>query len=157
MGLKQCPKCSEMVDEAKAFCPACGNAFVEEESRKASQFDQLDNTVQLGNTMYNQMLSDMGLNLSKQPEPGEERVEPVVKVEPAVKRTEPSGQKRIEVIVPAAAAPAKPAPKPAEQPKPPSSNLKWWLLGGVVLLLLFLLLAAAAAALYIYWTRYRVV
>ena len=34
MGLKQCTKCSEMVDEAKAFCPACGNAFVEEEERQ---------------------------------------------------------------------------------------------------------------------------
>jgi hypothetical protein len=81
MGLRQCDKCGDMVDEAKAFCPGCGNAFVEEKKRQhASEFEQLDSTVQLGNTMYNQMLSDMGLNISKAPNP----------------------EKRIEVIAPAA-------------------------------------------------------
>ena len=84
MGLKQCSKCNEMVDEAKAFCPACGNAFVEEEQRQEkSKFEKMDNTVQFGQTMYNQMLSEMGLNIAKPP--------------PA--------EKRIEVIAPAAAAP----------------------------------------------------
>src|SRR6188768_2284766 len=107
MGLKQCPKCSEMVDEAKAFCPACGNAFVEEESRKESQFDQLDNTVQLGNTMYNQMLSDMGLNLSKTGVP-EKRVEVIAPVVP-----EPPGQK-----VPAATAPVREAVSTPPSPEP---------------------------------------
>lgn len=65
MGLRQCDKCSEMVDEAKAFCPGCGHAFVEEEKRQeASKFEKLDHTVEFGKTMYNQMLTDMGLNLS---------------------------------------------------------------------------------------------
>ncbi|MEO7539589.1 MAG: hypothetical protein ABIV21_06155 [Pyrinomonadaceae bacterium] len=149
MGLKQCGQCSEMVDEAKAFCPGCGNAFVEEQKREASEFDRLDNTVQFGQTMYNQMLSDMGLNISKQPEPAKAP-------ESVVRRAEKPSQTRIEVIVPAAAAPAKPAVKAPGQPKP-ASYTKWWILGGVALLLLFLLLLAAAAALFIYWTRFRVV
>jgi hypothetical protein len=69
MALKQCEQCSEMVDEAKAFCPGCGNAFVSEKPRaEVSEFDQMGHTVQLGQTMYNQMLTDMGLNISKTPE-----------------------------------------------------------------------------------------
>src|SRR5258706_1016868 len=100
MGLKQCIACSEMVDEAKAYCPGCGNAFVEEEKRKeASEYEQADSTIQFGKTMFGEMLSDMGLNLAK-----------------------PPGQadKRIEVLAPAAA-PATPpqAVKPqAVQPQP---------------------------------------
>ena len=68
MGQKQCGKCGETVDEAKAFCPECGNAFVEEKKRTSvSDFDQSNTTVQLGQTMFNKMLSDMGLSVSKDP------------------------------------------------------------------------------------------
>lgn len=68
MGEKQCGKCGESVDEAKAFCPGCGNSFVQEKERTSvSEFDQLDHTVRLGDTMYNQLLSDMGLSISKRP------------------------------------------------------------------------------------------
>lgn len=114
-----------MVNEAKAFCPGCGHAFVEEEKRQsASSFDKMDNTVQLGNTMYNQMLSDMGLNISKSPDKPTSPVVPKAEV------------RRIEVIIP----PAAPAPviKPTETkvPKPPSSNIKWFILGGVILVLI---------------------
>ncbi|MFZ1701396.1 MAG: hypothetical protein WBO10_16175 [Pyrinomonadaceae bacterium] len=128
MGVKQCDKCSEMVDEAKAFCPACGNAFVEEEQRSAANsFEKMDSTVQLGQTMYNQMLSDMGLNIERAPEPVEKRVE-VIQAEPAAPR-----------------APAKPKAPPAS-----SSNIKWIVLGAaaVVVLAVFLIILAAAA---IYW------
>src|SRR4051812_16043562 len=101
MGLRQCEKCSEMVDEAKAFCPGCGHAFVEEEKRqKASEFEKLENTVQLGQTMYNQMLSDMGLNI-------------------AGSRTT---EKKVEVIAPVGEKPAPAAPqviKPIESKPAP--------------------------------------
>jgi hypothetical protein len=141
-----------MVDEAKAFCPGCGNAFVEEEKREASEFDRLDSTVQLGQTMYNQMLSDMGLNISNPAQPPKPRVEP-----PAEQRTDRATQRRIEVIVPAAAA----APATPSRPKPeapaPSGNRKWWIIGGVLLVLIFLFVLAAAAIVFIYWTRFRVV
>src|SRR3954454_20193929 len=85
MGLRQCDKCGDMVDEAKAFCPGCGKAFVEEEKRqKKSDFEQQGNTVKLGNTMYNQMLADMGLNISKPASAAEKRVEVISPVgEPA--------------------------------------------------------------------------
>ena len=79
MAETQCGKCGEMVDEAKAFCPGCGHSFVDEKQRTTvSDFDQSKNTVQLGETMFNQMLSDMGLNVSKPPN-REEKAENVVK------------------------------------------------------------------------------
>jgi hypothetical protein len=82
MGEKQCGTCGEMVDEAKAFCPGCGTSFVEEKQRTSvSDFDLSDNTVRLGDTMYNQMLSDMGLSISKLPSrdrKSEEKIAPAV-------------------------------------------------------------------------------
>jgi hypothetical protein len=120
-----------MVDEAKAFCPGCGHAFVEEEKRqKKSEFERQENTVQLGQTMYNQMLSDMGLNLAK---------------------ATPASEKRIEVIAPVGEPVGKPAssttdisPKPSPEIAPvlvdkpkTRGRAKWIVLGiiGIVLLL----------------------
>lgn len=77
MAEKQCGKCGEMVDEAKAFCPGCGHSFVDEKQRTTrSDFDLSENTIQLGETMYNQMLSEMGLNISSQPVREEGKVQP---------------------------------------------------------------------------------
>ena len=140
MGLKQCTKCSEMVDEAKAFCPGCGNAFVEEEERQQkSEFERSENTVQFGQTMYNQMLSDMGLNLTPTPPPAEKRVEVIA---PAV----PTAAK------PAAAEPAK---QPVHVPAKPSGNKKWYILGGILVVVIVILTLAATALLYALWTGYR--
>src|SRR5687767_3505745 len=84
MGEKPCDKCGEMVDEAKAFCPGCGSAIVEEKKQVSrSDFDISEHTVRLGDTMYNQMLSDMGLSISKAPNRDEKRVETVAPVVPA--------------------------------------------------------------------------
>lgn len=142
MGLKQCANCSEMVDEAKAFCPGCGAALVEEEERQQkSQFEQLDNTVQFGQTMYNQMLSDMGLNLSATPPPAEKRVEVIAPAAPA-----------------AAAKPAKAAPvaeKPKAAPVKAPSNKKWYILGALLVIVIVVLTLAATALLYALWTGYR--
>lgn len=125
MGQRQCDKCSEMVDEARAFCPACGHAFVEEEKRQTkTDFESVDHTMQMGQTMYNQMLSDMGLNISKSPNPPE---------------------KRAEVVAPvAAAAPVEPA-----QPPKTTNYLKWIIIiGACVLFLAFLVIVAAGVLLY---------
>jgi RNA polymerase subunit RPABC4/transcription elongation factor Spt4 len=79
----QCGKCGEMVDEAKAFCPGCGHSFVDEKQRTSvSDYDQSKRTVQLGATMFNQMLSDMGLDISKQPDREEKRTELVTPLVP---------------------------------------------------------------------------
>lgn len=118
MGSKQCGRCGEDVDEAKAFCPGCGNAFVEEEERKTvSGFELSNDTIKLGDTLYNQLLSDMGLSISKQPNKGEISVPP--------DKTE-------------AAAPA-PPPVKTQDAKP--SYAKWLILGAVLAVgLVFLLL-----------------
>jgi RNA polymerase subunit RPABC4/transcription elongation factor Spt4 len=125
MGLKQCDKCTETVDEAKAFCPACGNAFVEEQTRKeVSVFDTMDSTVQLGQTMYNQMLSDMGLNISKAAEKPE---------------------KRIEVIAPIETAPAAKTAPPAPPESAAASSKVVWIVLAVLGLLILLPVAVVAA------------
>lgn len=135
MALKQCDKCSETVDEAKAFCPACGNAFVEEQQRSVStNFEEMDMTVQLGQTMYNQMLSDMGLNVSKAPDMQEKVVEiaAAAPVAPVAK-----------------AAPIPPTPSPA----PAKSDNKWiWIIVGVIaaFILLGIVVVVVAAGVIIY-------
>ena len=123
-----------MVDEAKAFCPGCGHAFVEEQTRQeASNFDAAESTVQLGQTMYNQMLSDMGLNISAAPN---------------------APEKKIEVVPLAPLAPAtKPAVKPPDRPKPASNN-KWLIVAGVVIVLLFLVLIALGIAGFIFYRSF---
>ena len=144
MALKQCDKCSEMVDEAKAFCPGCSNAFVEEERREASEFEKLDRTVQFGQTMYNQMLEDMGLNISDTPNPVEKRVEVITPI-------------RTEITIPPVktkeSASVKPSEKVFDKPKSPS-NLKWYILGGLAVIFL-LPIALASAILFILdiWSR----
>jgi predicted amidophosphoribosyltransferase len=138
MALKQCDKCSEMVDEAKAFCPACGNAFVEEERRSVTtNFEEMDMTVQLGQTMYNQMLSDMGLNVSKAPDVQEKVVE-VAAAAPAVP---------LQPIAPA-------TPVPTAQSVPAKSSNKWiWIIVGVIaafiLLGIVIVVVAAGVAFYL--------
>ena len=127
MALIQCEKCSEMVDEAKAFCPACGNAFVEEEKRqKASEFDSMASTVQLAPTDFDKMLAEMGLDISNPPRPREKRVEVIAPIAPAAKRPE----------------------KQTDKPEP-SSNTKWFILGGVVIVLGFMIVVAAAVIAFI--------
>lgn len=131
MALRQCDKCSEMVDEAKAFCPGCGNSFVIETKREiTSNFDSFEGTIKLGDTMFNQMLSDMGLNISKAPDTPEKPPE-VISLEPA------------------AAKPPEPAPPAAKA----ASNTKWFILGGVVLALAILVVVAAGIAAYMFWPR----
>ena len=120
-----------MVDEAKAFCPGCGNAFVEEQTRReASNFDTMERTINLGQTMYNQMLSDMGLDTSKAPQKAETR---------------------IEVIAPVAAT-AKPSPV-AARPKP-SGSKKWLIIAAIAVAVLFLILIALGVAGYIYYRSF---
>ena len=134
MGLKRCEQCGEEVPESKAFCPGCGHSFVvEEKRREQSGFDKMDNTVQLGQTMYSQMLSDMGLNISK----------------PAN-----APEKRVEIIAPVATSGA-PAPKPSAPTaaKPPSSYKFWFILGGILLVLFFLVIIVAAVLLYLFLPR----
>ena len=143
MALKECEKCGEMVGEAKAFCPACGHAFVDEETRREkSKFDSLENTVQLGQTMFGNMLSDMGLNISKAPN---------------------APEKRIEVIAPAAEAtePVKKKPDNAKPPKTvgtdsevkPSSRNRWYGIAGALVILIWLLILIAGFVMFVYMPR----
>ena len=126
MGSKYCGKCGEQVDEAKAFCPGCGNAFVEEEKRTTvTEFEGSEKTVQLGQTMYNQLLSDMGLSIGKPPGKAEPKVE-VIRPEPAVKPVE------------------------AEPPKAEPAYVKWLIIAAVVVFGLAVLIILAAIAIIFY-------
>jgi hypothetical protein len=140
---KTCPQCGETVGEVKAFCPSCGHAFVDEEKRAdASKYEQADHTMQMGQTMYNAMLSDMGLNVKKEPEKRVEVLKPVA-VQPA------------QVLQPVAGTQAAPTrPQPAQAPPPEKkSNKKIWIITIVIALVLLLILAAAVilVGLYLYF------
>src|SRR5947209_8753618 len=126
MGLRQCSKCNEMVDEAKAFCPGCGHAFVDEEQRReASEFDRSDKTVQFSETMFGSMLSDMGLDISKTPNPGGKNVEAISPVHTEVIAPVPA------VVEPLVITPD--APEPVG-----NSRMKWFICGSVLFVLLFM-------------------
>lgn len=137
MGQKTCEQCGESVDEAKAFCPACGSAFVEEEQRKEeSAFEQMDSTVQMGKTMYGQMLTDMGLNISKAPDAGQ-------------------SEKHVEVIAPIAAPAADVTPRHQTQTAPADkkSYLMWIIIGAAALILVLALLVVVIAIVILYLNR----
>lgn len=130
-----------MVDEAKAFCPNCGHAFVDEEKRQdSSEFDRMDGTMQFSKTVYGQMLSDMGLNLADlsaiPPEPLPPAAEPASQPQAAQVIRPPVQQ----VVRP----PVQQVINPVAKPAPPSgsSRNKWLIIGGVALLLVILLIAA---------------
>jgi predicted RNA-binding Zn-ribbon protein involved in translation (DUF1610 family) len=163
METRQCENCGEAVDAAKAFCPGCGNAFVEEKAREqASEFESHDSTVQMGQTMYNQMLSDMGLNISRSaPNPATEpkKAEVVVPIAPASPQSvsvelKPAAPSQVE-IKPAAPPPASvPSAKNVEQPKAGSSKWIWIAVAAGVLVILFAaLIIAAGIGFYIYSAR----
>jgi len=145
MSQRECDKCGEMVDEAKAFCPGCGRAFVDENVReKSTEFDMLDGTMQLGNTMYNQMLSDMGLNISAAPD------KPAEVVQPATPAYQPAAQPVHQILQPAVQQDIKPA---VETPATGRSN-KWVIIGGVAGVLLIILLIAAIVIGLMLWSRF---
>jgi hypothetical protein len=83
MGLKNCEKCGEEVDEAKAFCPECGNPFVEEEKREgSSEFDNYAGTINFSKSVYGRMLSEMEMEISKPATPESQPIQPT---EPEIK------------------------------------------------------------------------
>lgn len=144
MSERQCDKCGEMVSVTKAFCPACGHALVEEETRAdTSEFQGLDGTMQLGQTMYNQMLSEMGLNISATPEQMTEAVKPAVSEIPpaAVKPQQPV---KAEVIRPITTETLAPAAPPAAAPQRKDRTKLLLVIGGLILagwVLILLLIA----------------
>jgi hypothetical protein len=159
METRTCENCGESVDAAKAFCPGCGNAFVEERKRaQQSEFDRHDSTVQMGQTMYNQMLSEMGLNISKpaqKPAAEPKRADVVVPLTPAAPVSvelkpaapSPAGHGQSAPTRPAAA-------EPADRQKPGSNKWIWILAAaGVVLFLIAALIVAGAIGFYIYTAR----
>ena len=137
MAEKPCGKCGEMVDEAKAFCPGCGTSVVDEKKRSTvSEFDASKKTVQLGETMFNQILSEMGLSISKRPEGEQKNTEVVTPMTPVAPAPPPKRE-------------AKPAPAPD---KKESSNLiKIALIVFAVFAFATIVMLATAAALFFYY------
>lgn len=140
MSQRTCDKCGETVSLTKAFCPACGHVLVEEETREdTSEFQQLDGTMQFGKTMYNQMLSEMGLNISVPAEQLSEAVKPVVA---EVSQPSPTPPVRAEVIQPITTEKLKPAAAPAPARKDKTKMLL--IIGGVIVVAWALLILVVA-------------
>src|SRR5262245_6651728 len=147
MGQKQCGKCGDMVDEAKAFCPGCGHAFVDEKKRTSvSDYDRSNPTVAMGETMFNKLLSDMDLNISKEPNKPQEPKRRLEVVAPVVQSVQP--------IAPAVRK-ENVAPQQARVPK--RSNARAWIIAAVIaagLLLIFgAIIIVVALILYFRLTR----
>jgi hypothetical protein len=129
---KQCEKCGETVEAARAFCPACGAAMVAEEQRAdVSAFDASAGTIQFGKTVYGKVLAEMGLNISEAPNK-----------QPAT---------------PPAAAPPMAAPAPATPEKRVggSNRTKWIVIAIAALLFLGMLAVIVAAAGIYFYSRYQ--
>ena len=154
MALRQCDKCSEMVDEAKAFCPECGHALVDEKQREEeSAYESMDGTMKLGQTMYNQMLSDMGLNISAAPDKkvDEPVAEPVTQA--VIERVEPpSPRQSVSQVVQPIDTGISPATAVAG--KPTGGVNKWVVIGGVGAVLLLILIVAAILIGLALWSRF---
>ena len=139
MAEKPCGKCGEMVDEAKAFCPGCGHSSVDEKQRTTvSEFDQSNRTVQLGETMFNQMLSEMGLNISKAPDRNEKSGEVVKPLAPAAPATAPQRE-------------AQPQPSPAPDNTSRSRMIKIAVVVFVAVAFAIIVMLATVAGLIFYY------
>jgi hypothetical protein len=148
MNTKRCEKCGEIVDAAKAFCPSCGDAFVAEETReKASEFEASAGTVQYSSSLFNQLLSDLDLDISEVPE----KPAPAKSAELKVKKPQSEQMPLVNVGV------AK-VDKDIPAEKPSGLRKKWLIIGGIALsliVLLALLLVIGGIILYIYFYRSR--
>lgn len=129
MNLRVCENCRETADDARAFCPGCGDPFVAEKRRSEdSEFEMSGNTVQFSKSAFNMVLSDMGLNISEVPN----RVQKSIASEPTV-----------PVKPPAIASPARKAES--------GGATKWIVIAGAVgVVVIAVLIAAAAAGFYFY-------
>lgn len=59
----QCPACSAMVDQTKAFCPECGNPIEPEKQREESnEMSGMSQTFRLDDESFKQMLKEMKLS-----------------------------------------------------------------------------------------------
>lgn len=142
MSTKQCDNCGETVDGAKAFCPACGNSFIAEDARQSvSEFDRSAGTVQFGQTLFNEMLSDMGLNISEAPTKPQKSVEKLEPEKIPESVVPPISQKRTESVPP---------------PQPARSRRKWIIAAAVTFMFLILFAAIALIVgvyLYLRWDQ----
>ncbi len=153
MGLRECDECGEMVDDVRAFCPGCGKSFLNETQRsKPTIFDRSNETEQFDASMLNMILSDMGLDISKAPNPGEDRVVSVPQM-----RIEVGKPEHAKVIEPVSEAVRLPEDSDDRPNLPGKSNLKWFVLGGVILVLIFLFLLVLAAAVLFFMFRSRLI
>src|SRR3954451_8543066 len=105
MDPRKCEKCGETVDAAKSFCPGCGTPMeAEQERTRVSEYDATAGTGQFGKTGYNQLLSDMGLNIAE------------TKAPPA------------KTVVEAVPQPAKPTPERKPEAAPAKNGKMKWIL-----------------------------
>lgn len=151
MGLKTCEKCGEDVDEAKAFCPECGNPFVEEKKRESSsEFDKYAGTVNFSKSVYQMMLSEMELDTSKQtdkkdepvPKKDPKTIQPVEVSTPKSNPPEVSTQRNVPVNK------KPPEINPMSQNK--TSGKNYWIISGVVGLVFLIILAMALLLILLY-------
>ena len=135
------------MNDARAFCQACGNPLVAEARRtELSRFELSRETQYLDESMLLAILGDMGLDLSKRPQTADTLVENTVAVQAGSARsvqTKSIGQ--TNVVQPR---------QPTGRTRAANSNVKWLVVASVALLLLVSFgLFAAAVLVQAFWFR----
>ena len=154
MSVKKCEQCGETVDEAKAFCPECGNPFVEEKEREEStEYESYAGTINFSKSMYKMMLSEMELDTSAAPDKKEESEPPKPKVEktnpPQNTDFQPKATPDIYQKPPPAL--SKPVNPQSSAQENKSGMLKWVAIAGVGLFILGILAIGAVVVGYFYF------
>ncbi len=130
MSLKICEECAETADEAKAFCPGCGNPFVKEEKREvSSEFDQYAGTLNMSDSAFKIMLTKMDLDTSRPPD---------AEIDPA----------RVEAF-PKSFPPQNKSPDQNKN----SGMLKWIIFAAIGAVIFIFITAVILIALYIYFYK----
>lgn len=154
MSLKKCEQCGESVDEAKAFCPECGNPFVEEKEREeSSEYENYAGTINFSKSVYKMMLSEMELDTSASTEKKEEPGPQAPKANKTVPQKDAKVQTKSKPNI--YQNPAAPLSKSVESPQLVQENkpeiLKWAAVAGIGLFILGILAVAAFLVGYFYF------
>ncbi len=162
MGLKICKECGEQVDGAKAFCPDCGNPFVEEEEREdSSEFDDYAGTMNFSRSVHKMVLSEMELDTSKDPDSEQQQNQQNTK-DDLIKSIPPIMVKSQKIKLQELKAPQKPLPKdkvsennaetePGDKTAGINKVVIFAVVGGLVLFVL--VTSVLLIALYIYYSN----
>jgi hypothetical protein len=110
----------------------------------------MDSTVQLGQTMFGNMLSDLGLNISKTPGAAEKKVEVIA---PAAEAARPEEKATPAADTSKASVPPPVASGKETESRPAANSNRLVAVGGAVVIVIWLLILIVAFVMFVYLPR----